>query len=205
MSVDPVGTLLLDQCVATVVELGAVAAKVLNQCELSTWVLPLVAVSVEDEVVEDDELFSTLNGYIDLLCRVLLLLLLVLSSALLGRGELHLICLSRCQILTLCLLPVKVLADEDQVEEEEEAEDAKGNILLLLEVGKAVGEGAAENNHIAEEEDEVAGPAMDLADYGSSFLFRPLLVTVVETHVRRCQESCEDGNDCRNDADGSKD
>ena len=44
MSVDTVGALLLDESVATVVELGNVAAHIFNQREFATRVLPLIAV-----------------------------------------------------------------------------------------------------------------------------------------------------------------
>ena len=44
MCMDTIGTLLLDECVAAVVELGNIAAQIFNQREFATRVLPLIAV-----------------------------------------------------------------------------------------------------------------------------------------------------------------
>ena len=72
VSMDAIGAFLLDQGVPAVVELRDVPAEVLDQGKLAAGVLPFIAVCVEDEVVENDELLTAFHLDIDHLRRILL-------------------------------------------------------------------------------------------------------------------------------------
>ena len=55
----------LDKIVASKEEFGDVAAIVVSQVKLSSWVLPFIAVQIENEVVEDNKLHASFHRDID--------------------------------------------------------------------------------------------------------------------------------------------
>ena len=179
-----VGALGLDKRIAAVIELRYVSAKVLDQRELSSWVLPFIAVCVEDEVVENDELFAALHLDINHLRRVHLHICYVFVARV---GQLVLR-VDSGKVVAACLSAVEIFADQDQVYEEEEAANAGWDILGLLEVSEAVSDGTTKDDHIGVKENEIADPAMDLRDNGCFLFLGPLLVAVVEAVVGLCDE-----------------
>jgi len=99
---------------------------------------------------------------------------------------------------------VEVLTDEDKVYEEKEADNAQRNILGFLNVRRAVCDCASKHDDIGVEEDKVADPSVNLADSIGSLRGRPILVSIVETHVSSCKSASQSGKNRCNDADGSQ-
>ena len=57
----------LNERVATIEKLADVAAKVLLEYKLSTWVQPFVTIQVQNEIVEDEQRYSSSHSLVNLL------------------------------------------------------------------------------------------------------------------------------------------
>ena len=59
----------LNERVATIEKLADVAAKVLLEYKLSTWVQPFVTIQVQNEIVEDEQRYSGSYSFVNLFSR----------------------------------------------------------------------------------------------------------------------------------------
>ena len=78
--------------------------------------LSLVPIEIQDKIIEDDELFAFLNADVNLLCRILPHVRVVLGSIL--QGELVVVAELLSCIIASSLLSVDVLANEHEIDEE---------------------------------------------------------------------------------------
>lgn len=95
--------------------------------------------------------------------------------------------------------------DEHDVYEKHKADNAQRNKLWILNIRQAVSDSAAEDNDICEKEDEVAGPAMNLAQFWCALLCRPGLVTIVTALEGHSKGPAQHWDDCSNDDDEAQD
>ena len=78
--------------------------------------LSLVPIEIQDKIIKDDELFAFLNADVNLLCRILPHVHVVLGSIL--QGKLVVVAELLGCIIASSLLSVDVLANEHEIDEE---------------------------------------------------------------------------------------
>ena len=78
--------------------------------------LSLVPIEIQDKIIEDDELFAFLNADVNLLCRILPHVRVVLGSIL--QGKLVVVAELLGCIIASSFLSVDVLANEHEIDEE---------------------------------------------------------------------------------------
>jgi hypothetical protein len=161
----------LDKIVASKEELGDVAAIVVSQVKLSSWVLPFIAVQIENEVVKDNKLPASFHRDIDFFWSEGLELSAVYHLRGFDVAERELIA-----------NPVNSLCYDHHQDEGEKASKSKKLSLITLQNAIKVFEAPVCDCNVADQKHEVASKTMDFCDDFDLFLFSPIFVAVVKFH-----------------------